>query len=379
MLPQTIERAVALRHTLHRVPELSNVEHRTAQTIVDFLQTWQPDGVFRGLGGTGVAAIYKGIASGPTVLFRCELDALPIAEVNTFAHRSSVDHTSHKCGHDGHMAMVAGLAPMLVQRRPARGRVVLLFQPAEETGEGAAAVIKDAAFAQIAPDYAFAIHNIPGAPTGQVIVREGTFAMASVGMSCVLMGRTSHASEPERGVSPVRAVSALLSALAELANAGDYRGFTLVTLTHATIGERSYGISPGRAEILATLRAEHDSDLQLLRQRAMALVRQAAEQHQLTHEIAWSDYFAATVNDKDAVKLVMQSAQAHALTTFMPPQPVRWSEDFGLFTQRCKGALIGVGSGVDHPALHSPDYDFPDEIIPVGLKLFDGIVDAVCR
>ena len=126
-----------------------------------------------GLGGHGVAAIYEGREPGPTVMVRCELDALPIEEISESPHRSQAPGKSHACGHDGHMTMVAALSRGLGRQRPQRGRAVLLFQPAEENGAGAAAVIADPKFAEIAPDYAFSLHNKPGLPLGYITLSEG--------------------------------------------------------------------------------------------------------------------------------------------------------------------------------------------------------------
>lgn len=371
---QAVQAATTLRRALHRVPEISNHETGTARAIVEFVRNFSAHEVIVDLGGAGVAAIYNGIEAGPTVMIRSELDALPIDEANDFAHRSTHDHVSHKCGHDGHMAMVAGLAPLLMRQPPARGRVVLLFQPAEETGEGAAAVRRDARFASIAPDYCFALHNLPGYPLHQVVVRDGSFTMGSVGMSAVLEGCTAHASEPEKGVSPALALDVLLRELPTLGNAPGLDGFALVTLTHMKLGERSFGISPGKAEVLATLRTEKDADLQKLRQQATELIARTAQGNGLTAEVRWSDEFAATVNHPDAVRHIHRAAGALGLDTLVLPAPIRWSEDFGLFTQVSAGALMGLGSGVNHSALHSPDYDFPDELIPTGITLFRRII-----
>lgn len=268
--PHDVRRATALRRALHRIPEISNHETNTARMIAAFVGEYSPHDILTDLGGAGVAAIYPGTEDGPTVMIRSELDALPINEVNEFEHRSMREHLSHKCGHDGHMAMVAGLAPSLMRRAPARGRVVLLFQPAEETGKGAAAVLRDARFSSITPGYCFATHNLPGRPLHEILVRENTFTMASAGMAATLKGRTSHASEPEKGISPASALERILRDLPCLARTAGLSGFALATLTHITLGERSFGISPGKAQVLATLRAERDSDLQRQQERATA-------------------------------------------------------------------------------------------------------------
>jgi len=167
------------RRSLHAHPELSGREVETARRVADRLAGFAPTRIVTGLGSmrTGVCAVYEGERPGPTVLVRCELDALPIQERNTFAHRSTVPGVSHKCGHDGHMATLAALAADLHAKPIARGCVLLLFQPAEETGEGAAAVLRDPAFRALgAPDYVYAFHNVPKFPLGAVLLGEGVFA-----------------------------------------------------------------------------------------------------------------------------------------------------------------------------------------------------------
>jgi amidohydrolase len=195
------------RRRLHRFPELSRHESETARMVGAALVSAGPDRIITSLGGHGVAAVYEGREPGPTVLFRAELDGLPIEEVSDLPHRSEVSGKGHLCGHDGHMAILTALGRGLGRRRPQRGRVVLLFQPAEEDGSGAAAVIADPKFRDITPDVAFALHNLPGVSLGKVALAEGPVNCASCGIRIVLGGKTAHASMPEFGISPVSAVA----------------------------------------------------------------------------------------------------------------------------------------------------------------------------
>ena len=180
---------IALRHALHRQPELSGHEADTARLIATHLQATNPDRLVTNLGGHGVAALYDSGQPGPTVMLRAELDALPISEASGVPHASERPGFGHLCGHDGHMAILMGRAGT----RPARGRLVLLFQPAEETGAGARAVLDDPAFAALRPDYAFALHNMPGLPLGAVAVAPGPVSCASVGWRIAVAGREAHA------------------------------------------------------------------------------------------------------------------------------------------------------------------------------------------
>ncbi|RVC41620.1 amidohydrolase, partial [Mesorhizobium sp. M4B.F.Ca.ET.088.02.2.1] len=222
----------AWRRKLHRQPEISNEEEKTAKEVVSFLADTGPDKVLTGLGGHGVAAVYDSGRAGPTVLFRSELDALPIEELSGVPHASQVPGKSHMCGHDGHTAILAALGRQLGRERPASGRVVLMFQPAEETGNGAAGVVADPRFGEIAPDFAFSLHNLPGVPFGEVRLKSGVVNCASRGMRIVLEGKTAHSSMPETGVSPMLAISELMPALPALGR-GSFADddFSMVTVT----------------------------------------------------------------------------------------------------------------------------------------------------
>lgn len=173
-----------------------------------------------GLGGHEVAAIYEGGEPGPTVMVRAELDGLPIEEISEIPHRSELTGKGHLCGHDGHMTILMALAKGLGRERPAKGRVILMFQPAEENGAGAAAVLADPKFSEIKPDLVFSLHNFPGIRFGHAALRTGPVNCASRGMRISLSGKTAHASTPEFGIAPTFAMAALLAGLTALGNNG---------------------------------------------------------------------------------------------------------------------------------------------------------------
>jgi amidohydrolase len=362
----------AWRHHLHQWPEVSGAEARTAQTVLEMVQDLQPDQIITGLGGHGVAAVFSGHQPGPTVLFRAELDALPIAEIGNPPHRSQVPGCGHMCGHDGHMTILAGLGRLVARARPAKGRIVLLFQPAEETGAGAEAVIADPQFAAVAPDYAFALHNLPGLPLGFAGLAAGPANCASRGLKLVLTGKTAHAAMPEGGLSPAPALARLIPALMALGPGGVVGpGFRLVTITHATLGEPSFGIAPGDAELWATLRTLTDGDMAALVAAAQAVI--ATETAGLVVEISMHDCFAACHNDPDATAILSRAITASGLPQSGAGYPMRWSEDFGQFGRMTKAAMFVLGAGEDHPRLHNPDYDFPDALIGPAVEVFDRV------
>lgn len=364
------------RRALHRRPEVSGEEAETARTVQTTLKATSPDRIVTGLGGHGVAALYDSGQPGPRVLLRCELDGLPITELSDRPHRSGIDGKGHLCGHDGHMAMLAGMARLLGRGRPVKGSVVLMFQPAEETGEGAARVVADPGFADLRPDYAFAIHNFPGMPLGHVGVVDGPASCASRGMRVRLTGRTAHASQPETGQSPAPALARLMLDMPDLSHGADLSDpdFTLVTVCHARLGEPAFGIAPGEAEIYATLRSLTDAGMEALIARAEALTRDAAEDMALS--IDYHDIFPACANSSKAAEIVRRAGARVGLPTGPGLLPMRPSEDFGRFgtATGAESAFILLGAGMDGPDLHNPDYDFPDDLIGPGTALFGAIL-----
>lgn len=361
----------AWRRKLHQHPEISNEEEMTAKEVVDFLDDTGPDKVLTGLGGHGVAAIYESGKAGPTVLFRSELDALPIHELSGAQHSSRVPGKSHMCGHDGHTAILAALGLQLGRKRPAQGRVILMFQPAEETGNGAAGVVADPRFGEIAPDYAFSLHNLPGVPFGEVRLKTGVVNCASRGMRIVLEGKTAHSSMPETGVSPMLAISKLMPTLPALGNGTfDDDDFCMVTVTHVTMGEAVFGIAPGYAEVWATLRTRRDDLMAKLCASAEALITQIAAEHGLSPRYDYHEIFVASVNAPDAVEHLRRALDEEGIVHAEDSLPMRASEDFGIFGHSATSAMFFLGAGERHPALHNPDYDFPDDLIPIGSRIF---------
>lgn len=373
-----IKKLVDLRHELHVLAELSGDEEQTAGRITEFLNATNPDKLITGLGGHGLLATYKGEKEGPSVLIRCELDALPIPEENDFDYRSKNEQTGHKCGHDGHMAIVCGLAQLLGKNRPERGEVLLLFQPAEETGQGAKRVLKDEPFKSIEPDWAFALHNLPGYEKHQIVLREQVFAAASVGLIIRLKGETSHAAHPDEGKSPALAMSHLVQDLSALPQFEvSLNKAAKATVIHARLGERAFGTSPGYAEVMVTLRTYDDETLENLKQKAVELARGHSQTYGLQLETEWVESFSSTVNDAKAVEMVRNSAKEQGFSVMEKGEPFSWSEDFGHFTDVYRGAMFGLGAGISQPALHASDYDFPNELIETGIRMFSEIIKQI--
>ncbi|MDZ7743943.1 MAG: amidohydrolase [Bacteroidota bacterium] len=369
-----IRELVSLRKEIHKHPELSGEEGGTAERIMNYLRSYPPDELIHGIGGNSIAAVYKGREEGPGILLRCDLDALPIYEVNEMDYRSVYDGKGHKCGHDGHMAIISGVAQLLSRKRPERGSVTLLYQAEEETGQGAAKVLKDPKFKKLHVDHAFALHNLPGYPHGEIVLRKQNFASASKGMIIKLKGKSSHAGEPQNGLNPAPAVAEIITAFNRLSqNEEVFRDFSLITLIHILVGEVAFGTNPGDAKVMATLRTYRNDDMKIMTRETRQIALGIAEQHGLKYDFSYVEEFPATINNGEMVKMLEDIAKENKQAFTYREQPFTWSEDFGHFTNHYTGALFGLGSGKDQPQLHNPDYDFPDNIIEDGVKMFYGI------
>lgn len=373
-----MDELIKLRRTLHAYPEIGGKEHETKNILLDYIRDFRPKRVFHEIGKTGFAVEYDSGNEGPTIMFRSELDALPIEDKLDISYRSQYRGVGHKCGHDGHMATVAGLARYLYENPLKKGRVVLMYQPAEETGEGAEWVVNDPKFKEIEPDYIYAYHNLPGVDKHQVVVRDEVFASASIGVEVKLMGRSSHAAHPENGRNPAIVVGELIQAVETINDPKQqerFKDFILVTVVHLLVGSKRFGTTPGYGEFRATLRAYLNDDLEELKKYIRRIVSERADHHLINHTLKWKESFSSTQNNKEAAEQVRQAVRACGKELLNRDSPFRWSEDFGGFTSRYKGAMFGIGAGNEHEQLHSSRYDFPDEIINTGVCIFQRLIE----
>ncbi len=365
---------IQLRHDLHKHPELSGNEIRTAKQLLEFLSKYNPNKIITHIGGNGIAAVYKGREYGPTLLFRCDMDALPIQETSDLAYKSSTDGVAHLCGHDGHMAMISGLAKKLHDEPLMRGRVILFYQPEEENGKGAKSCVKELIKLGLTPDYAFAIHNMPKYPMGSVILSQYAFSAASKGMAIRLLGKNYHAAYPENGISPTLAIAEIIQSFSDAKEAQSFNDFVLLTIVHIRLGEAAFGTSPGQAEVMVTLRAFNNLDIKTLTEFAESTTKAIAEKYHLKIEIRFSDEFPATECSKELTEKVKEISISQNRKIVILNQPNRWSEDFAHFAANFPSVIFGLGAGENHPDLHTNTYDFPDEVLSIGVDFMDAII-----
>lgn len=374
-----MEDLINLRHELHRNPEISGNEKLTAKRIVQFLSNYKPDELYTDIAGSGVAAVYNGKEVGSTLLFRCDMDALSIEEHNKKPYKSVNTGVAHLCGHDGHMAMVSGLAKKLHENPIGKGRVVLFYQPEEENGKGAKESINELKKLGLLPDFAFAIHNMPKYPFGNIILGKYTFSAASKGMIIKLTGQNSHAAFPENGINPSAAVAEIIQILNGVKYIKFFREYILVTIIHVRVGDVAFGTSPGYAEVMVTLRAFDEAHMKKLSDYAVSSTKTIAAKHKLKVNIQFTDEYPAADCNPELSDIVEVIAKQQNKEVIFVNQPNRWSEDFAHFTSALPSVIFGLGVGENHPDIHTNSYDFPDEVIPYGVEMMEGIINQYLR
>ena len=405
MTPVQLSAITQLRHTLHQHPELSMQETGTMEILQAFLrentslEIHERKGWFYALKKASVSLRSNSRNAGP-MAFRADMDALPIAESINLPYGSENEGISHKCGHDGHCAVLCGLALELDRRETDRD-VYLIFQPGEEIGVGAkrcAELIHEKGIAEI-----YAMHNLGGYPEGTLVYRRGLTQPASEGLRIRLTGRTSHASAPEKGNNPAGAIAAILQyalRAAELTGRGtsgidalttqtpqsnpktvaspdaQNTPMRLCTITGIRLGDGDFGISPGEGEICMTLRAEIEDEMLAMEKSILSHAAQEAETAGLQMTCSIHDYFPETRNHDICLDRVLDAARKNKIPAIPMGELWRASEDFGHFLKMCPGAMIYIGNGENYPPLHTAEYDFNDRILETAVNLFTGIAQG---
>ena len=357
-----LEKVVALRRALHECPERSGHETRTTATIRTFLQENTSLEV-RDMGGWLLASHWEG-ESLPAIGFRADMDALPTGNGGA----------RHGCGHDGHSAMLCGLGLLLEGRRVGKN-IHLIFQSAEETGEGAKRVI-DTWPALGSLQAIYALHNIPGHPRGAVLMRRSCFACASCGHIVHLTGRPAHAAYPGDGANPIGLLSRLALETPQMIDDildGDDR-LLMRTLIGLNAGGEDFGISAHEGRLCQTLRGHRKADIDALIQKIEARALAGCREAGLKCNFEIRDAFPDTTNDDDRFDDAMTRFNAAGLPVKLLDEPMRWSEDFGWLLKKAPGVYFGIGAGEACPGLHTEGYEFDDGLIEAGVRAFGALV-----
>lgn len=368
MHSENLQKIILLRHLLHTYPELSLQEVHTRRTLMEFLRTHTGLEI-HDRGRWFYARYTANQPNAPTIAFRADMDALPIPEGEDVPSDYASRHPgiSHKCGHDGHCAALAGFALEVWQSRPPVN-VCFIFQHAEEIGQGGAECAE--ALSSLGCGAVYAFHNLSGYPENSIVLREGLSQCASRGLTFHFRGRASHASQPEDGCSPAAAIARLVLFGQELPSSGGFSDLTLCTVVHIRMGDRDFGISPGDGEVSFTIRANQEADLELLDKLLTQKSAELAAQSKLSVEHTVTDPFPETRNHSGLVRLIQNAAKRLGKQVIHMAEPWRASEDFGYYTKKCPGAIFYIGNGVDYPPLHTVPYDFHDGILETAVDLF---------
>ncbi|PMS30496.1 hippurate hydrolase [Trinickia symbiotica] len=367
----------AIRRTIHAHPELRYEEVRTAELVAQRLEQWGIE-VHRGLGKTGVVGVLKRGTSQRAVGLRADMDALPIHELNTFEHRSQNNGRMHACGHDGHTAMLLGAAQYLASRGEFDGTIVFIFQPAEEGGAGARAMIEDGLFSKFPVDAVFGIHNWPGLPQGTFGVKEGPIMASSNEFRIDIKGVGAHAAMPHNGRDPVFAAVQVASALQSIITRNKKPIETAVlSVTQIHAGD-AVNVIPDDAWLAGTVRTFTMATLDMVEDKMRKIAEATAAAFDCSVNVAFHRNYPPTVNSaeeaKFAAEVMREIVGAENVNTAV--EPTMGAEDFSFMLLEKPGcyAFLGNGDGAhreighgDGPCmLHNASYDFNDELLPIG-------------
>ncbi len=293
--------ATEFRRYIHANPELSTFEKNTSDYVVSELKKLGITKIHQGFSMHSILVEIDGKESGPTILFRCELDALPIQEDNDFEHRSTKEGISHKCGHDGHAASMFRFAQKLTEKPLKKGKILLFFQSAEEIGAGAKDAINSEIFNQFKIDYVFAFHNFAGFPMGEIIAKKGLFTPCVESGVFELIGKTSHAAEPSKGINPALAIAEIVQYFDSLNNPDKAsKNFFVATPIHIEMGEKAYGTSAGKATIGYTFRAWENEKFDEIKAKIVQKVDEVSKKYKLEFSAKWFETFNANNNNTAA-------------------------------------------------------------------------------
>jgi len=370
---------VGWRRDFHENPELLYDVHRTAAAVAERLREFGVDAVETGIGGTGVVGVIKGAgSSGRVIGLRADMDALPILEKTGKPWASKVPGKMHACGHDGHTAMLLGAARYLSETRNFDGTVVVVFQPAEEGGAGAKAMLDDGLVTRFGIERVYGMHNMPGHPVGRFLLRPGPLMAAADRLLITVDGLGGHAARPHLARDPIVAAAAIITGAQTIVsrNADPLEAAVIsVTMVHAGTADN---IIPQSVEMRGTVRTLLPEMRDLVEQRLAAMVSQIGAAYGVRAELNYHRDYPVTVNDEaearfagDVAAQVVGEANVDRAVA-----PTMGGEDFSFMLNAVPGAFIFAGVGEDVANLHNESYDFNDDLIPYGCSYWARLVET---
>ncbi|EYR77449.1 amidohydrolase [Shinella sp. DD12] len=364
-----VQRMIAIRHDLHRYPELGFQEDRTKATVAAFL---------RNLGievheGVGVVGVLKAGTGGRVIGLRADMDALPIRETSTHNYMSTNAGVMHACGHDGHTTMLLAAAEILARSGDFDGTVVFIFQPNEEHGLGAQAMIEEGVLGRFAIDEVYGIHNLPGAPVGQVSTRVGQICASETLFEIKIDGQGGHASMPHVGVDTITVGSELVLALQTIVARKLPPGAGVVVSVTEFLTDGQRNVLPGHTTLKGDIRARTPADRQAAIGFMQQIVDGVAATHKVSATVACKTEFIEAINAPGPVDAVVRAGKAAGLDVIPDRPPMSFSEDFAHFSAAVPGCFLLLGNGeagAHGRPLHASDYDFNDALLSVGARFW---------
>ena len=368
------EQLTRWRHHLHQNPETGFNENKTADYIATILGAMGLQ-VHRGIGGTGIVASLR-LGDGKGVIgLRADMDALAITETaEGRAYQSQTPGYMHACGHDGHMTMLLGAAQLLLERRNFRGTVRFIFQPAEEHGRGAIAMMKDGLFERFPVDEIYGVHNMPGMPAGQIAMRSGGIMASEDNFVIRITGRGGHAARPHMAIDPLLIGAQIVVALQSIVSRSVDPGQSAVLSCTEFMTDGLRNALPSHVTIKGDTRSYTPEIQALLERRMREICTGMAAAHGAVCEVEYTHVFAPTVNWPNCVEVALQAATAVVGKEHVEADvaPMMVSEDFGAFLKVVPGAFVFLGNGDGNSPgavpLHNAGYDFNDRVLSVGAR-----------
>jgi len=369
----------AWRRDLHAHPETAFQEHRTADYVAARLSEFGIP-IDRGLAGTGVVGTIKR-GDGPVIGLRADMDALHVHEANGFDHKSQNVGKMHACGHDGHTTMLLGAARYLAEAGRFKGTVHLIFQPAEETEGGGRKMIEDGLFKKFPVQEVYGMHNWPGTAVGRFAVRAGPMLAATDTFEIVVTGKGGHAAMPHTVIDPVVAAANIVTALQQIASRNIHPvDSAVVSVTQIHAGD-AWNVIPEQVLLRGTARAFKPAVRDMVERRMKEVVEGIAAAHGATAAYTYKRNYPPTVNHERETEIAARAAVSVVgeANVDRNPMPTMGGEDFAFMLEQKPGCYIFIGNGPSEGGrvLHSPHYDFNDEILPIGASYWATLVEQV--
>ena len=366
----------AWRRHLHTIPELMFECHKTAAFVVERLREFGITEIHEGIATTGIVAIIEGQGDGPTIGLRADMDALPMQEETGLDYASTIDGIMHACGHDGHTTMLLGAARYLAETRNFRGRVALIFQPAEESGGGGEVMVKEGILDRFDIKEVYALHNAPGTPVGHFYTTPGPIMAAADDFDIHITGKGGHGAMPHETIDPVVAAVSIAQAIQTIVSRNNYSQDRLVvSVTQIHTGSAD-NIIPEKAYVNGTVRTFDPAVQGMVIARLEAIVAGAAISFGVEAEVVYNVGYPATVNDPDRTVFAANVAREIAGDKGVIDDngPEMGAEDFAYLLEKRPGAYLFVGNG-DTAGLHHPEYNFDDETAAAGASFFARLIE----